>query len=182
MIGVTGLMNGAAVAALEMGIDSPLLKASMPQWLGDMISAATWKGVRFEVFRVEYNQDSRVDVRPIPYKDLPRVEYLGMEPRVIHVEGRLIGDDVWIQRDKFATVVQDSRQGVLQLPSREPIFGRMLSCSYTEEVNPGNQVLLRMTFVQTQDPRIGKGKTTSNPMWLILKIAKNVLPALTRNF
>ena len=122
-----------------------------PLWILDLVDSS-WKGQEFEVTSVTYNINQRMAVKELPYRNMPRVEPLGLAAQRIQVEGFLIGDDVWDQRDAFLKIAKDGIAGEVVIPSRGPLVCRLETASFSESVADGNKLGLDLAFIIIFDP------------------------------
>lgn len=90
---------------------------------------AIWRGVPFLVRDSGLTVGRRNAVHTYPYKDDPWPEDMGRAPRVMTFSGRLVGDDVYLQRAALAAACELEGPGLLIHPTLGPV-----QCSLVEPV------------------------------------------------
>ena len=90
---------------------------------------AVWRGVPFLVRDSGLTVGRRNAVHTYPYKDDPWPEDMGRAPRVMAFAGRLVGDDVYLQRAALAAACELEGPGLLIHPTLGPV-----QCSLVEPV------------------------------------------------
>ncbi|MCI1439813.1 MAG: DNA circularization N-terminal domain-containing protein [Acetobacter peroxydans] len=95
----------------------------------DLYIPAIWRGVPFLVRDGSLGVGRRNAVHTYPYRDDPWPEDMGRAPRVMTLAGRLVGDDVYIQRALMAAACELEGPGLLIHPTLGPV-----RCSLVEPV------------------------------------------------
>ncbi|QHC36463.1 DNA circularization protein [Komagataeibacter xylinus] len=95
----------------------------------DLFIPAIWRGVPFLVRDGGVTGGRRAAVHQYPYRDDPWIEDMGRAPRVLTLSGRLVGDDVYLQRAALLAACELEGPGLLIHPSLGPV-----QCSLVEPI------------------------------------------------
>ncbi|MCE2576023.1 DNA circularization protein [Komagataeibacter sp. FNDCR2] len=95
----------------------------------DLFIPAIWRGVPFLVREGSVAGGRRPAVHEYPYRDDPWIEDMGRAPRVMTIAGRLVGDDVYLQRAIMLAACELEGPGLLIHPTLGPV-----RCSLVEPV------------------------------------------------
>ncbi|BAK83970.1 DNA circularization protein [Komagataeibacter medellinensis] len=95
----------------------------------DLFIPAIWRGVPFLVREGSLSGGRRTAVHEYPYRDDPWPEDMGRAPRVMTLAGRLVGDDVYLQRAALLAACELEGPGLLIHPTLGPV-----QCSLVEPV------------------------------------------------
>jgi len=96
----------------------------------DLMIPAVWRGVPFQVIAGSVRAGRRQAVHEYPYRAQPWVEDMGRATRVLTLAGRLVGDDVYLQRALFQAACELKGPGLLIHPTLGPV-----QCSLAEPVS-----------------------------------------------
>lgn len=98
----------------------------------DQYQAASFRGVPFYVERAESEFGRRTQLHIFPNKDLPYSEDLGRRPREYSLDGYLLGDDFYAQKDKFVEAIEAPGPGQLIHPYYGVLLVSCTSCRFTD--------------------------------------------------
>jgi len=87
----------------------------------DLMIPAVWRGVPFQVIGSSLRAGRRNAVHEYPFRAEPWVEDLGRASRVIAFTGRLVGDDVYLQRAVMQAACELKGPGLLIHPTLGPV-------------------------------------------------------------
>jgi prophage DNA circulation protein len=88
----------------------------------DRLRQASWRGVEFQPISASFTLGRHVVVHEFPLRDEPFAEDMARKARAITVEGRLLGDDYDLARNKLIAAIEKQGEGTLVLPT----FGRVV--------------------------------------------------------
>jgi prophage DNA circulation protein len=98
----------------------------------DEYQQASFRGVPFFVRRARTEFGRRTQLHVFPNRDTPESEDLGRKPRRYGVEGYLLGDDFYTQKDTFLRAVEAHGPGLLVHPYYGQILVACKRCSITD--------------------------------------------------
>lgn len=129
------------------------------QWRNEMLPAS-FRGRYFHCFSNATNGGERVVTHQFPKKDYPYTEKMGRHAMEFSIRGYVIaypkntvGDplkqrDYRQARDALKAVLDDGNEGLLQLPTQQPMTVVCTRYSLTEEERLGGYCTFDMTFVE----------------------------------
>ena len=120
----------------------------------DNLQTASFREIKFLVKSHSFALGRRVVSHDYPFSDKPFTEDLGKKSRSFNMEGFLIGDDYFANRDKLIAACEQFGSGVLV----HPYLGRMQvncqSLSVHESIEDGGVANLTFNFIESGDALI----------------------------
>lgn len=142
-------------AAAQVIGNAALIDNSGNSWSGgewwQQLQPGSWKGVGFVLDAGQTSAGRRIAIHEYPYRDDAWAEDIGKLPRRFSVQGFLVGDDVYQQRDAMLGVCEQSGAGTLVHPTLGSIQCVMLEFSTTDRRERGRYVELMFTFILAGD-------------------------------
>lgn len=158
MSGALGLTSSASdlfgqaaqVVGTAKTIDNSGNSWSGGEWW-QQLQPGSWRGVGFVLDAAPTAAGRRIALHEYPYRDDAWAEDLGKLPRRFGVQGFLVGDDVYTQRDAMLRVVEQSGAGTLVHPTLGSIQCVLLDFSATDRRERGRYVEVSFTFILAGD-------------------------------
>jgi prophage DNA circulation protein len=124
-------------------------------WAGgawyQQLQPASWRGVGFILDAAHNQAGRRTAVHEYPYRDTVWVEDLGKTPRRFEVQGFLVGDDVYSQRDQMVQACETQGPGTLVHPTMGVISVALLEFAITDRRERGRYVECSFVFIAAGD-------------------------------
>lgn len=117
----------------------------------DKLQPASFREVQFFVKSHSGNFGRRVISHDFPFLDKPFTEDLGKKSRSFNIEGFLIGEDYFAQRDKLISACEQFGSGVLVHPYLGRLQVNCQSLSINESFDDGEITNLSFQFVESGD-------------------------------
>lgn len=118
----------------------------------DLMIPAVWRGVPFHVIGSTLRAGRRNAVHEYPFRSSPWVEDMGRAARVISFTGRLVGDDVYLQRAVLQAACELKGPGLLIHPSLGPVQVSLLEPVIMRDRFDAQRVVeFEMVFMQGGD-------------------------------
>jgi prophage DNA circulation protein len=146
----------------------------------DEYQQAKWRGVPFYVRRAESEYGRRVQQHSFPNKDVPETEDLGRRPRSYRMEGYLLGDDFYTQKDTMLRAVEAHGPGLLVHPYYGELFVTCVRCRVTDTDKELGITRLNFEF-QEQGVNL-LPKAVPNPKALANSVKTGALSAINDAF
>lgn len=128
------------------------LDALGASWM-DYLLPASWRGVPFVMKRGQVAPGRKVAIHQYPYRDDVWVEDQGLAPQRFAVEGFLVGDDVYLQRQAMIEACNAPGPGELVHPSLGSLIVSLVGDPVIAESDEaGRTAALRLEFIQTSAP------------------------------
>lgn len=122
----------------------------------DGLRPASFRGIKFFVESSQYTGGRRVTFHEYPNREEPYAEDMGRVGRTFKVEGHLLGDDVFEQKEKLLDACEKLGPGELV----HPYFGtrsvQVGAFSVDEDTKEGRIVRFSVQFYETGDNRFPK--------------------------
>jgi prophage DNA circulation protein len=141
---IGSLLGGNAGTALNFANN---LKLGPWAW---NLQPASWNGVPFFVQASTDQRGRRTAVHEYPFSDSVWVEDLGRGTHKISIQGFLVGDDVYSQRDKMAAAAETAGPGNLVHPSLGNLTVALENFGFSERTERGRTIEVRFDFIETQ--------------------------------
>lgn len=126
----------------------------MTQSYKDKIQPASFRDVQFFVKSHSGNFGRRVISHEFPFSDLPFTEDLGKKSRSFQIEGFLIGEDYFAQKDKLIAACEQFGSGILVHPYLGRLQINCQSLSINESLDDGGIANLSFQFIESGDALI----------------------------
>lgn len=146
----------------------------------DEYQPASFRGVPFFVRRAQSEFGRRTQLHVFPNRDTPESEDLGRKPRRYGVEGYLLGDDFYTQKDTFLRAVEAHGPGLLVHPYYGQLFVACTRCSVSDTDRE-----LRITRMDLQFQEAGEElepSAVANPKSTADAVKKSGLAAVNDAF
>ncbi|AOX16918.1 DNA circularization protein [Kozakia baliensis] len=115
---------------------------------------AVWRGVPFHVLGSSLRVGRKNAVHEYPFRSTPWVEDMGRASRVISFTGRLVGDDVYLQRAVMQAACELKGPGLLVHPTLGPVQCSLLEPVVMRDRYDAQRVVeFEMVFMQGGDRR-----------------------------
>lgn len=146
----------------------------------DKYQQASFRGVPFFVERAESEFGRRTQLHVFPYRDLPYSEDLGRSPRIFSVDGYLLGDDFYEQKELMLRAVEAPGLGKLV----HPYYGSLLVGCRRCRVSDSNRELrmARLSFEFEESGEADEPVLPTNTKIPTDRIKKSTLTNLTNSF
>lgn len=122
----------------------------------DRLRPASFRGIPFFIEVSQYTSGRRVTFHEFPDRDLPFAEDLGRVGRTFRVEGHILGDDYFEQKERIIEAAEKEGPGELI----HPYFGtRFVQCgafSIDEDTKEGRFAKITFQFFEAGDNRFPK--------------------------
>lgn len=146
------------------------------------LQPASWRGNGFVLDSGQTQAGRRIALHEYPYRDTVWPEDLGRLPRRFAVQGFLVGDDVYQQRDRMLQAAETAGSGTLIHPTLGTVECVLLEFSCTDRRERGRVVELNFTFIVTGDilyptTTIASGEAIGNVGAALNKASKSDLAA-----
>ena len=115
------------------------------------LQPASFRDVKFLVKSYSVNIGRRVVSHEFPFGEKPFTEDLGKKSRAFNVDGFLIGDDYFAQRDKLIAACERSGSAVLVHPYLGRLQVHCQSLSISESLEEGGIANISFQFVESGD-------------------------------
>jgi prophage DNA circulation protein len=117
----------------------------------DEYQRAEWRGVAFYVRRAELETGRRAELHTFPNRDKPESEDLGRRARRYGVEGYLLGDDYFDQKETFLRAVEAPGAGLLVHPYYGELLVACVRCRVSDSDRELGIARLDLEFQETGD-------------------------------
>lgn len=122
----------------------------------DRLRPASFRGIPFFIETSQYTSGRRVTFHEFPDRELPYAEDLGRVGRTFRVDGHILGDDYFEQKDRMIEAAEKQGPGELI----HPYFGtRFVQCgafSIDEDTKEGRIAKITFQFFEAGDNRFPK--------------------------
>lgn len=115
------------------------------------LQPGSWRGCGFVLDAGQTVAGRRIALHEYPYRDDAWAEDLGKLPRRFMVQGFLVGDDVYQQRDAMLRVVEQSGAGTLVHPTLGSLQCVLMEFATTDRRERGRYVEIQFTFILAGD-------------------------------
>lgn len=115
------------------------------------LQPGSWRGVGFVLDAGETAAGRRVAIHEYPYRDDAWAEDLGRLPRRFNVQGFIVGDDVYQQRDAMLAACEQAGAGTLVHPTLGSMQCVLLEFGCADRRERGRVVELQFTFIVAGD-------------------------------
>lgn len=117
----------------------------------DKLQPASFRDVKFLVKSHSFSLGRRIVLHEFPFGDKPFTEDLGKKSRSFNIDGFLIGEDYFSQRDKLIAACEQFGSGVLVHPYLGRLQVNCQSLSINEMLDDGGVTHLSFQFVESGD-------------------------------
>jgi len=117
------------------------------------LQPGSWRGCGFVLDTGQTIAGRRVALHEYPYRDDVWPEDLGKLPRRFAVQGFLVGDDVYSQRDAMLAACEQAGPGTLVHPTLGTMQVVLMEFSVTDRRDRGRYVEVQLTFIVAGDVR-----------------------------
>lgn len=115
------------------------------------LQPGSWRGCGFVMLSMQNKAGRRTTVHEYPYRDTVWVEDLGRLPRRFGLQGFLVGDDVYQQRDAMLKACEQAGAGTLVHPTMGSMQCVLVEFDLIDRAERGRYVELSMAFVLAGD-------------------------------
>lgn len=122
----------------------------------DDLRPASFRGVSFFIENSQYTSGRRVTFHEFPNRDEPFAEDLGRVGRTFKVDGHLLGDDVFDQKEALIDACEKLGPGELIHPYYGNRFVQVGAFTIDEDTKEGRIIRFSLQFYETGDNRFPK--------------------------
>lgn len=142
----------AQVVGRNATIDNSGQSWSAGDWW-QQLQPGSWRRVGFVLDAGQTVAGRRIALHEYPYRDDVWAEDLGKLPRRFSIQGFLVGDDVYSQRDAMIAACEQPGAGTLVHPTLGAIQVVLLDFNVTDRRDRGRYVEVQLAFIVAGDVR-----------------------------
>lgn len=118
----------------------------------DRYRQASWRGIQFFVEAAETEFGRRTQLNQYPNRDLPYSEDLGRKARIFAIDGYIIGDDFYDQKESLIRAVETHGLGLLVHPYYGEVFVSCRSLRVRDSKNELRMARVSFEFEESGEP------------------------------
>jgi len=146
----------------------------------DEYQQASFRGVPFYVKRAATEFGRRTQIHTFPNRDVPEAEDLGRRPRVYAIDGYLLGEDFYEQKDTFLRAVEAHGPGLLVHPYYGQLFVVCSRCRVSDTTDELGITRMDLEFTEAGEEL--EPSAVANPKSLADAKKKSALAAVNDAF